>query len=303
MTAVAAPADLRGFAVDRGLTARSGRKATARTLAVASLYAALAAIGFVADRWLVWTAVWFVQSLVLVGSYSAMHEAGHGTLYRSKRANHAAGVVWASTILVNWSLWRSFHLEHHAHTAETDDPESKYKVDVTSRWQYLLLPLGGMQFLGDLWFGSLGTLVGRFPSYVRTRDGRRQIQREAWGLLAVTALAAWGAFVAPGVVVRLWLAPLLVMACITMPATALNEHYGCATSGGPLETSRTVISNRFVRFLLWNGNYHAGHHLLPSVPFHHAPELHEHLAPITAHVARSYTSFHLEVLRGCGRAR
>lgn len=303
MTALIAVADLRGIAVEQGLTARSSGKATARTVAVALVYASLAAIGFLADRWIVWIAVWFVQSLVLVGSYSAMHEAGHGTLYRSKRANHIAGVLWASTILVNWSLWRSFHLEHHAHTAQADDPESKYKVDITSRWQYLLMPIGGLQFLGDLWFGSLGTLLGRFPAYVRTRTGRRQIRLEALGLLAVTGLAAWGVVLAPGLILRLWLAPLLVMACLTMPGTALNEHYGCATSGDALHTSRTVISNRLVRFLLWNGNYHAGHHLVPSVPFHHAPALHERLAPRAAYVARSYTAFHLDVLRNCGRTR
>ena len=303
MTALLTSAELRSTAVEHGLTTRSGRKATAHTVTVAALYAGLAVAGFAADRWPVWAAVWFVQSLVLVGSYSAMHEAGHNTLYRSKLANHVAGVLWGSTILVNWSLWRSFHLEHHAHTADADDPESKYKVDITRRSQYLLMPLGGLQFLGDLWFGSIGTLFGRFPAYVRTHSGRRQIRIEAVGLLAVTAFSAYGTVAAPGMVLRLWLAPLLVMACITMPGTALNEHYGCASSGDALQKTRTVISNGFVRYVLWNGNYHAGHHLMPSVPFHHAPALHAQLAPRTTNVARSYTAFHLEVLRNCGRAR
>jgi fatty acid desaturase len=296
---VTATADVRSFVAERGLHARSATASNRRTAAVLALYAGLAAIGFAADHWLVWVAVWFVQSLVLVGSYSAMHEAGHGTLYRSRLANRVAGVLWASTILVNWSLWRSFHLEHHAHTAEADDPEARYKVDIRRRSQYLLMPLGGLQFLGDLWFGSLGTLGGRYPRYVRTRDGRRAIRLEAVLLLGVTALVVWGAIAAPAVVVRLWLAPLLVMACLTMPGTALNEHYGCASDGGALQTSRTVLSNRFMRFVLWNGNFHAGHHLVPSVPFHRAPELFDYLEPRAGFVASGYLAFHREVLRGC----
>src|SRR5689334_21069974 len=105
-----------------------------------------------------------------------MHDTCHGTMFRSKLANRVTGVFWSSTILANWSLYRSFHLEHHAHTAESDDPESKYKIDITRRSQYLLMPLGGLQFFGDLWFGSAGTVVGRYPRYVRTRVGRSAIR-------------------------------------------------------------------------------------------------------------------------------
>lgn len=293
--------EIRGVVAEQDLTDRSSWRAIGRTLVVGSLYAALAVAGFLADRAPVWAAVWLVQSFILVGAYSAMHEGGHSTLYSSRRANHVAGVLWGSTILVNWSLWRAFHLEHHAHTAEPGDPESKYKVAIVRRSQYLLMPLGGLQFIGDLWVASLRTLTGRFPAYVRTRHRRRTIQLEAVFLLLVTAALVSGAIAAPGLVIHVWLAPLLVMVCLTMPATALNEHYGCATSGDALQTTRTVVSNRALRYLLWNGNYHAGHHLMPSVPFHHAPALHRLIEPQADYVARSYTAFHLEVLRGCGR--
>lgn len=298
-----AVADVRTYVAERGLAARAGGRAAGRMIVLLSLYAALATVGFVASRWVVWVAVWFVQSLILVGSYSAMHDTGHGTMFRSRVANRVVGVFWASTILVNWSLYRSFHLEHHAHTAEDDDPEAKYKVDITHRSQYLLMPLGGLQFFGDLWFGSLGTLAGRFPRYVRTRTGRDAIRFDGLVLVAATSGGAFGLLHAPGIAMQIWIAPLVLMWCVTMPGTALNEHYGCATSGNALQTSRTVVSNRFVRFLLWNTNYHAGHHLVPTVTFRHAPELFRYLEPDAGYVASGYVAFHLDVLRNCGRTR
>ena len=298
---MAVPADVKAYVAEHGLTERSSWRATGRTVVVAGLYAGLSLLGLRLEHPLVWVAVWLVQGLALAGAYSAMHEAGHATLYRSRRVNRFAGPAWASVILVNWSLWRSFHLEHHAHTGGPDDPESAYKIDIVRWRQYLLLPLGGLQFILQLWFDSLGTLVGRFPGYVRTRDAgaRRSMRVDALVLLTVTAAAVAFVVAAPGLGLRLWLGPFLAGTCLALPFTALNEHYGCAPAGSPFETTRTVVSNRFVRFLLWNGNYHVGHHLLATVPFHHAPQLHAYLAPRTTHLAASYTGFHLGVLRGC----
>ena len=293
------PADVRVYVADHGLTERSSWRATVRTLAVGGLYAGLAVVGVAANRWPVWFAVWFVQGCVLVGSYSAMHEAAHATLYPSRRANRVAGVLWASTILVNWSLWRSFHLEHHAHTGGPEDPKVKYRFSVTRPIQYALLPLGGLAFMGELWLTSLGTLFGRFPSYVRTRTGRRAIQFDALVLLLVTGALGAGIVVAPSIVVHVWAAPMLVTFCAILPMTGMSEHYGCSLGGEVFDTTRSVVSNRAFRYLVWNNNFHVAHHLVPAVPFHHAPELHAYIEPRMHHLCRSYTSFHLGIVRSC----
>lgn len=294
-------ADVRTFIAENDLTARSPWRAIGRTATVVTLYAALTLVGFVLDRPLFWITVWLAQGFVLVGSYSAMHEAAHGLLYRSRRSNRAVGPSWGSTILVNYSLWRTFHLEHHARTGTAEDPENRYKVDIVRRSQYLLLPLGGLQFLGQLWWESLGTLFGRYPSYVRQGADKRAIRIDALMLLGVTALACIGVLLAPMLTLRVWGAAFLVTACVLLPGTAINEHYGCDTEGEAFDTTRTVVSNRLLRFLVWNSNFHAGHHLVASVPFHKAAVLHEYIAPRTRYLARSYTAFHLEVLRSCGR--
>jgi fatty acid desaturase len=298
---VAVPADVRAYVAANGLTTRSNWRATGRTAVVVACYAAATVVGAAADHWLAWIAVWAFQGCVLVGSYSAMHEASHGTLYGAPRANRVLGAAWASTILVNWSLWRSFHLEHHAHTGTDDDPKLRYRLEITNPLQYLLLPLGGLAFMGQLWFQSLGTLVGRYPSFVRTRTGRGTIRRDAVLLLLVTAALVLGLVAAPGAVLRVWLVPLLVAVGVVLPATGMTEHYRCSLGGEVFDTTRSVVSNRVFRFLVWNNNFHVVHHLVPAVPFHHAPALHGYIAERSNHLEPSYLRFHLGVLRDCVR--
>jgi fatty acid desaturase len=155
--------------------------------------------------------------------------------------------------------------------------------------------------MGQLWVESLGTLFGRFPDYVRTRTGRRAIQLDAAVLAGVSALLVAGTIAAPGLVLRLWLAPLLVTFCGVLPATGMSEHYGCALEGDAFATTRTVLSNRAFRFLVWNNNFHVVHHLLPSVPFHQAPKLHAYIEPRLQHLSPSYLAFHGGILAACGR--
>jgi fatty acid desaturase len=298
---MAAPADVRAFVAARELTSRSRWRATGRTLVIAGLYAALVIFGYAVDRWPVWVLIWASQGCILVGSYSAMHEAAHGTLYPGRSVNRIAGVLWASTILMNWSLWRSFHLEHHAHTGSDQDPKVKHKRTITHPAGYIALPIGGLLFLGEFFVQSLGTLTGKMPEYVRSTGRHDAIRRDALVLVAVVVGLATAAVLAPGLLLRAWVLPLVATYCVVLPATGMTEHYGCPTEGSPLDTTRSVVSNRAFRYLVWNNNYHAVHHLMPSVPFHHAAELHGYIESRTQHLSPSYVAFHRGVLRDCRR--
>jgi fatty acid desaturase len=145
-------------------------------------------------------------------------------------------------------------------------------------------------------------VVGRYPAFVRTRTGRGAIRRDALVLLALTAAVVAASIAAPALVAQVWLAPLLVAVGIVLPATGMTEHYQCALGGEVFETTRSVVSNRLFRFLVWNNNFHTVHHLLPAVPFHHAPAVHRYIADRTVHLEPSYLRFHLGVLQETGRS-
>ena len=64
--------------------------------------------------------MWAVQSVLLHGAYSAMHDGAHGTMFRSRWANRLVNLGWSVPLLLNAGLWRAWHLEHHRATREDD---------------------------------------------------------------------------------------------------------------------------------------------------------------------------------------
>src|SRR5207237_2216700 len=106
-------------------------------------------------------------------------------------------------------------------------------------------------FVLQLWFESLGTLVGRYPAYVRQGADKRAMRVDAGVLVALTAVVAAAAALRPALLLELWGGAFLVTMCILLPFTAINEHYGCEPEGTALDTTRTVVSNRAFRSLWW----------------------------------------------------
>jgi fatty acid desaturase len=122
-------------------------------------------------------------------------------------------------------------------------------------------------------------------------------------LLLATAGIVAALLTHPLAVLHLWGGAFLVSMCVLLPLTAINEHYGCDSEGEAFDTTRTVVSNRAFRFLVWNTNYHVEHHLIATVPYHHAHELHGYIEGRSRFVARSYTAFHLDIIRSCRQQR
>jgi fatty acid desaturase len=262
-------------------------------------YAAIAAIGLAVDHIAVWLPCWFAMAWLLVGNGGLMHETAHAHVFRSTLANRAAGMIGAASILLPWATYRAFHLEHHIHTADADDPEG-IPIVFGSRLQYaLLIPIAGTVFAAQLAWFTLRTVVGRPPRWVRTTSQRRMIRVNALVMVAATVLLVGGLVTAPWLTFALWGAPLALLFLVLFPFVLLSEHYGGEGGVPALENTRTVRSNALVRYVFWNNNFHAEHHLVPAVPYDKLPRLHEVVAPQLAPewLASSYTRFHLDVLR------
>lgn len=271
------------------MTRPSGARSAVRFAVAVALYAG-------AGRWLPLVLAWMVQAVVLTGMYSAMHEAAHRHLFTGRRANRVAGVLAGATILVDFSLYRTFHLQHHATTASADDPEPT--AELRRLGSYLgVVVVAGPAFVVGLLVDLARTALGRQPRYVRTVAQRRAVLVDGLPLLAALAVAAVGLVLAPGPTLAWWLVPLAVTYSLPFIVTALPEHHGCDETDDPLGHTRTVRSNRLFRFLYWNNNFHAEHHLAPSVAYHRLPELHRHLEGRHRHLSRSYTAFHAGLVR------
>jgi len=225
--------------------------------------------------------------------FAPFHECTHGTAFASRRLNsrfaYLCGVFFGST----WHGYRTYHFEHHAFTQEpSKDPEISADPTVLSPWPHSLMgwvvTLSGarllsakLKLMGNAWFSR--DSMGDQRPLQETR-----VMSLVW--LVVLVLAVTGSEVA-----RVLLSGFL-LSHIVLGLWLSAEHSGCAESGSIFARTRSVRSNAFVRFFLWNMNFHSVHHGWPAVPWHGLARLHDLVAPhVDTH--RGYVCLYLDLYR------
>jgi fatty acid desaturase len=93
-----------------------------------------------------------------------------------------------------------------------------------------------------------------------------------------------------------WVLPQLLCQPF-LRAYVLAEHTGCTTDRNGLTNTRTTLTNRVVRLLMWNMPFHAEHHLYPSIPFHRLAEAHLSLRDRLGFVQQGYMNWNLDIVR------
>jgi fatty acid desaturase len=217
--------------------------------------------------------LWIVMGWLLLGNGAIVHEAAHRHLFTSPRANHIVGSIAGASVLLPWSVYRPYHLSHHRYTVAIEDPEGP-PLRFHSRLEYPLLTLGGLAFLVRLNGFGIATATGHPPTWLRTPAQRRAAVADTVLCIVVLAVAVVVAIRHPGVFAAVWLIPWLIALVLIVPLVLVTEHYG-ATVGTveAAENTRTVLSNRLVRWVYWNNNFHMAHHQIPTVVFQALPEL------------------------------
>jgi fatty acid desaturase len=292
---------------------RSGRltrpdpsRAAAHSAALVGIYALLSVTGVVAGSLWAWVPIWIVEGFLLHGAYSAMHDAAHGTLFASRRANRVSCLAWAVPLGLNASLWRCWHLEHHRATRTGDDPEPRGDISLLAVYVGAF-PVGGSSIVLSSWLDSLRALFGRPPRYADRASARRAVRANAAWLLIFTACAAVAGVTAFHWLLVIWLAPLGVYWLAVSVVFGLAEHEGTPDVGTQIDVTRSVTSNRVIRWLVWNSNFHAAHHVVPTVAYANLPAVDAALGDRVSHRSRSYTRFHAGFAVGTvarhGRAR
>ena len=259
----------------------------------------LAAAG---DPW-AWIAVALCGVSVL-SFFPLLHEAGHQTAFERPFLNDLGTWLGALFMLQAPSFFQEFHWEHHRSTQDRDrDPEIANAADLLDGWPtnpfvYLVLASGQPLMLAKLGFTVACALLPESvwaPIFPFARASRRR--RIAWEsritLLVLAVAAGIGFWLLPGFAFALLAWPI---AHVLLGFYLMPEHTGLPNQGSQLERTRTITSNRAVRWLMWNMPFHAEHHLHPSIPFHALPAAHESLAPSLVNVCPGYRVFHAEAI-------
>ena len=232
-----------------------------------------------------------IQGIGMCFLFCAMHEASHGTAFKTKAFNTAL-THFVGLLIVQGPLWfKSFHAAHHRHTHdEALDPERASPKPRT--WGQYLFHLSGIM----IWVSGLKTLAGNAltlpqDSYIPS-SSRHAVQREARLMLAFYVLIiSTGLALAPQALLFFWLLPLLLGQPF-LRLFLMAEHAGCAEDPDMLKNSRTTRTNPLVLFLSWQMPYHTAHHSFPAVPFHRLAAFHQIIDAHTATITKGYSRFH-----------
>ncbi len=252
-------------------------------------------------------AVWpnpltFLLAVVLIGSRQLglailMHDGAHGCLSASKPRNR-----WLSQVCCAWPVfadtdsYRRYHLRHHAHTQQADDPDlvlsAPFPITRASYRRKFWRDISGQtglqqrraQFANAL--GDPAWPWRRRAAHFREKLGPQCLVNAALaGALALAGI--WWAYP------LLWLLPLLTWMMVITRIRNIAEHAVVPDSNDALRNTRTTRANWLERALVapYFVNYHLEHHLLHFIPCHALPRLHR-LLMAGPHAAR------MEVRRG-----
>lgn len=231
-----------------------------------------------------WGTWWAVLAFLLYGTVyytaasSRWHECTHGTAFRTPWMNETLYQISSFMILMQATPWRWSHIRHHTDTSIVGS-DTEILAPRPPVWRILIIEIVhinfGMSKLKALTRHALGRLSEEEKTYIPESEHRKvflEARVYVLILLAVAALCVYARSFLPAMFVGL----PIVYGSLLLLLLGITQHLGL--SEDVLDhrlNSRTFYTNRIIRFLYWNMNYHLEHHMFPMVPYHALPALHE----------------------------
>ena len=275
-------------------------------------------LGLILSFWAVWELQalawpWQVVLSVPLVAYIAtrqnafavqVHEASHGSLLPSKRANDIFCNVFGAYWVLNdvGSYW-SVHRRHRSDLGKETDPDRPlYRLPEARGggprvWSVLLgdlLMLTSVQRIlaylrpaadgGQADGGADGAAAGGASAGAAsgTAGGAGHMAGKLGAQLVLLALAVWAFGPLEGALKYgvYWVLPLFSLFPLIIRLRIVTEHFGSELHGeGPAPfISRTTVTNALEDYLIGSDmQIHFEHHLLPDVPHHQLMRLHDTL--------------------------
>jgi fatty acid desaturase len=225
--------------------------------------------------------VTWLLAIMLIGSRQLglailMHDGAHGCLSGNSARNMALSQwLCAYPIFADTLAYRRYHLAHHAHTQQGEDPDlplsAPFPITRASYRRKFWRDLSGQtgyqqrkaQFLNALGDPS-------WPFAQRLRHFRAQLAANGVLFAGLALAGVWWAYP------LLWLMPLLTWMMVITRIRNIAEHAVVPDSNDPLRNTRTTKAGFIERAFIapYFVNYHLEHHLLMYVPCYNLPKVH-----------------------------
>lgn len=240
-----------------------------------------------------WPVLLPVQGVLIVFTFTILHECTHKTPFKTLWLNEAVG--WISGFMVGLPfLWfRYFHMAHHKYTNDpARDPELVGR-NRPQNWPGYLWRITGIPVWAAQITGLLRIAAGRDRSRFVPKSKRVTVRVESLIMLILYILVGLYSFTISTSPLILWIIPV-ILGQPFLRLYLMAEHGRCPPVTDMLQNSRSVLTNRALRFLAWNMPYHVEHHTMPNVAFYQLPTLHQDLKPHIRFLDQGYHRFHLD---------
>jgi len=229
---------------------------------------------------------------------NAMHELGHGQVFKTAFLNHFFCRVVSFLGWLHPDLFFSSHLRHHRYTqhgvkgGRALDLENPMPVRISMPWDFLSFGFVNVRgFVDIVLVQTLRTALGAFPTghlgwradwekYLYPDDAAEDRAAPVlWArvLVAGHALVAWAALSR-----GLWLVPVLVSLGPFFNGWLFflcnsTQHVGLTPGASDfrLNTRTFYLRNPIVAHWYWHMNFHTEHHMYAAVPCYNLAALHE----------------------------
>jgi fatty acid desaturase len=232
----------------------------------------------------------FIVALALHMIALLLHDGVHWSLFRDRRLNRWASVLFGACVLMSASAYQAMHERHHNYLGDSRDPDDyhNYTGDRRVVWllHYTRLLLGTFLYLA-----LIPVMVARRA----TPAEQRRVAVE-YAVLAATYAGLW-ATLPHDALVHAWLIPI-IPAGLMFNIRSLAAH-GLTDPRDPLLASRSIDAHPVVAFFFRNENFHLEHHLFPEIPSYNLKRAHRLVFPRMprATVAVSYLGFLAQFVR------
>ena len=240
---------------------------------------------------------WLVALVVLGGRQLSlailMHDASHGTLFKSKWLNDYVGdYLCGIAVGVELKRYRLHHLTHHARTGTDGDtdrslsaPFPTTRAGLARKFVRDLLGISGLRREFGVLMMHLGLIKWTVANDVvkLPQEGRRwtsyvsSLARNMWRTVLFHAVLI-GVMAATGHawLYLAWIAAYLTTYGLFMRIRSMAEHACTEKSPDMLRNTRTTRAGLLARATVapLRVHLHIEHHVMPAVPYFRLPAMH-----------------------------
>ncbi|PIT77850.1 fatty acid desaturase family protein [Limnohabitans sp. B9-3] len=249
----------------------------------------------------------FLVAVVIIGNRQLglailMHDAAHRALFKNTGLNDSLGAFLCGwPVGASLHLYRPYHLSHHRHTQQKDDPDlilsAPFPITKQSFWRKMrrdILGITGVQRRLEFFRQEMGNDPSTWQRWKNLFNAEKYFLLSNLAIFGViTAAGVWWAYFA------LWLLPLLTWYQVISRVRNIAEHAVVGDNDDRLRNTRTTRTHWFMRLVVapyWV-NYHLEHHLLVFTPCWKLPAAHRMLVEQGMAPHMELANGYLEVLR------